>query len=138
MVPPNKSEDIEEDTKITLSELEIMSNHENNISLVEIPSPKQKIMLICIPCVEEKISNKFIFKVFCNLQIGFIESMQEYTVKHKEYYKRIVIRVKLNKSDMAKYIQTRFDEGKNIKIVYSMPWYWICVLCRENISPRIR
>lgn len=101
-------------------------------------SPKSKSILICIPCVEEKISIKFIFKIFCNLQIGFIESINEYPVKHKEYYKRIVLRVKLNKSELSKYVQTRFNEGKNIKVVYSMPWYWICVLCRENSSPRIR
>ena len=137
MVTTN-NQDIREEINTTVSELQIMANNEHNILQQDITSPKQKTILICIPCVEEKISNKFIFKVFCNLQIGFIESMQEYTVKHKEYYKRIVIRVKLNKSDMAKYIQTRFDEGKNIKIVYSMPWYWICVLCRENMSPRIR
>lgn len=137
MVTTN-NQDIREEINTTVSELQIMDNNEHNILQPDITSPKQKTILICIPCVEEKISNKFIFKVFCNLQIGFIESMQEYSVKHKEYYKRIVIRVKLNKSDMAKYIQTRFDEGKNIKIVYSMPWYWICVLCRENMSPRIR
>ena len=119
-------------------ENKIEVDNENYIEPIVIPSPKQKSIMICIPCVEEKISNKFIFKVFCNLQIGFIESINEYPVKHKEYYKRIVIRIKPNKSDLAKYIQTRFDEGKNIKIVYSMPWYWICVLCRENMSPRIR
>lgn len=122
----------------TVNDVEVNNNHENIIEPIVLPSPKAKSIMICIPCVEEKISNKFIFKVFCNLQIGFIESINEYPVKHKEYYKRIVIRVKPNKSELAKYIQTRFDEGKNIKVVYSMPWYWICVLCRENMSPRIR
>ena len=59
---------------------------ENIIEPIVVPSPKQKSIMICIPCVEEKISNKFIFKVFCNLQIGFIESINEYPVKHNILY----------------------------------------------------
>ena len=91
--------------------------------------------MICIPCVDQTIPKSFIFSTLCKMQIGYIESIIEYPVKNKEMYKRVIIKLKWNRSELSKYIQDRFESGQNIKIVYSMPWYWIGVLCRDNIAP---
>jgi hypothetical protein len=96
---------------------------------------KPKHPMICIPCVDESIPKSFIFNVFCKMQIGYIENIVEYPVKNKEMYKRIVVKLKWNRSELSKYIQSRFEDGKNIKIVYSntLPWYWMGVLCRDHV-----
>ncbi len=90
----------------------------------------KRLHSICIPRIDGHISKHFIFNVFCNLKIGFIERILELPIKNDPNYKRIIIYVKWNKSDMSQYIQTRFNEQKNVKVVYSMPWYWICVANR--------
>lgn len=86
-----------------------------------------KIHSICIPRVDAKISKGFIFNVFCRLRIGYIEQIIEMPIKDDPEYKRIFIKIRWNKSANANYIIRRLDENKNIKVVYSMPWYWICV-----------
>jgi len=82
---------------------------------------------ICIPRMESTIRKSYIFKIFCNLKVGFIESITEIPFRGNPIYKRVIIRIKCNESECAKYIVDRFKEGKNVKIVHSMPWYWICV-----------
>jgi hypothetical protein len=39
------------------------------------------------------------------------------------------VKLKWNDSERSAYILSRFQEGKNVKIVYNkqLPWYWICV-----------
>jgi hypothetical protein len=96
---------------------------------------KAKQPMICIPCMDVHIAKSFIFHVFCKMQIGYIQSISEFSVKHKESYKRVVIKLKWNRSELSQYIQRQFEEGRNIKIVHSFPWYWIGVLCRENSIP---
>ena len=83
--------------------------------------------VICIPKVSNKITKQYIFGVFCSLKIGFIEKLTEIPIKSDPLNKRIFIKVKWNQSELSKYIHKRFDAGENVKVVYSDPWYWICV-----------
>jgi len=83
--------------------------------------------VICIPKVSNKITKQYIFGVFCSLKIGFIEKLTEIPIKTDPLNKRIFIKVKWNQSELSKYIHKRFDAGENVKVVYSDPWYWICV-----------
>lgn len=92
----------------------------------------KKMHSICIPRVDANVSKQFIFHTFCALKIGFIESVQEIPVKSDASFKRVFIRIKWNKSQRSSYFQQRFDENKNVKLVYSMPWYWICVANRHS------
>ena len=82
---------------------------------------------VCIPRMNNDIKKSYIFKVFCNMKIGYIENINEIQLKGNPQFKRIIVRIKWNDSDCAKYILQRFEEGNNVKIVHSMPWYWICV-----------
>ena len=83
--------------------------------------------IICIPKVSVKTANQYIFGVFCALKIGFIEKLTEVPIKTDPNYKRVFIKVKWNHSELAKYIIHRFDNKENVKIMYSEPWYWLCV-----------
>ncbi len=90
----------------------------------------KRMYSICIPRVDVNVSRQFIFSVFCKLHIGFIEKVLEFPSRVEPGAKRIVIHLKWNKSELAEYIQMRFDEDKNVKVVHTMPWYWICVANR--------
>jgi hypothetical protein len=92
---------------------------------------KPRYLNICIPRVDVNISRSQILKIFCQLKVGYIEHLNDLPIKGVSQYKRVVMRIKCNDSDRAKFILNRFDEGKNIKIVYSMPLYWICVPNRQ-------
>lgn len=96
----------------------------------QLNNPHKRMYSICIPRVDVNVSRQFIFSVFCKLHIGFIEKVLEFPSRVEPGSKRIVIYLKWNKSELAEYIQTRFDENKNVKVVHTMPWYWICVANR--------
>lgn len=87
----------------------------------------QKKHVICIPRMDINTPNHFIFKTFCAMKIGYIESVHETPVKNDLTSKRVFVYVKWNNSENAKTILDRFDNEQNAKVVYSFPWYWICV-----------
>jgi hypothetical protein len=87
----------------------------------------EKIHSICIPRMDANVSKGYIFKVFSRMKIGWIENISEVPIKSDIKYKRVFIKIKWNRSALAEKINARFNEDKNVKIVHSMPWYWICV-----------
>jgi hypothetical protein len=89
--------------------------------------PMHNRHVICIPKVSNKITKQYIFGIFCALKIGYIEKLTEVPIKTDPTHKRIFVKVKWNQSELAKYIYNRFENGENVKVVYSEPWYWICV-----------
>lgn len=84
---------------------------------------------ICIPRIDASIPKSLIVKTFENLKIGNLEGVVEIPFKDSNKYKRIIVKIEWNESDVSKYILSRFQEGKNVKIVYNLPspWFWICV-----------
>jgi hypothetical protein len=84
---------------------------------------------ICIPRIEASIPKSLIVNTFLNLKIGEIDGVIEIPFKDASRYKRIIVKIRWNDSDQARFILTRFQDGKNVKIVYnsSLPWFWICV-----------
>ena len=84
---------------------------------------------ICIPKMEMSISKTFIRKVFQQLQIGEIDGIIEIALKDSPKHKRIIIKVRWNDSETSAVFLQRFQNGENVKLVYSppSPWFWICV-----------
>ena len=84
---------------------------------------------ICIPRIDATIPKSMILSTFQNLNIGAIEGVVEIPFKDAPKYKRIIVKLQWNVSDRAKFMLDRFQDGKNVKIVYNsqLPWYWICV-----------
>jgi len=84
---------------------------------------------ICIPRIESTIPKSLIAKTFESLNIGNLEGIVEIPFKDSNKYKRIIVKIEWNDSEMSKYILSRFQDGKNVKVVYNMPlpWFWICV-----------
>ena len=85
---------------------------------------------ICIPRIDAAIPKTQIIKTFESLHIGKLEGVVEIPYKDSNKFKRIIVRLEWNDSERANYILTRFNEGKNVKIVYdtaSSYMFWICV-----------
>jgi hypothetical protein len=84
---------------------------------------------ICIPRIDSSIPKSLIISAFEKLNIGKLEGVVEIPFKDSNKYKRIIVKIEWNDSERTKYILERFEEGKNVKIVYNLPspWFWICV-----------
>jgi hypothetical protein len=94
----------------------------------EVVKPEQTNRhVICIPKVSNKITREYIFSIFCALKIGFVEKLTEVPIRNDPTHKRVFVKIKWNQSELSKYICKRFESGENVKVVYSEPWYWICV-----------
>jgi hypothetical protein len=62
------------------------------------------------------------------MEIGCIETLHEIPLQNSSNLKRIIIRLKWDlSSPNSQRIHSILSEHKSIKIVHSMPWYWICV-----------
>jgi superfamily II DNA or RNA helicase len=84
---------------------------------------------ICIPRIDSSIPKSLIINTFEKLGIGRLEGVVEIPFKDSNKYKRIIVKIEWNESERSKYILSRFEEGKNVKVVYNLPnpWFWICV-----------
>jgi len=85
-------------------------------------------IILCIPRVSTSISREYIFNIITKMNIGSIETLHEIPLQNSNHFKRIIIRVSWDlRSPNSQRIYSILSEGKSIKIVHSMPWYWICV-----------
>lgn len=89
-----------------------------------------EISTICIPRMSTEINRKSIYNVFYKLNIGTIERIFENQLKANEKFKRIILKIKWNKTVMANQIQERLRKKLPVNIVYEMPWFWKVVLAR--------
>jgi hypothetical protein len=81
---------------------------------------------ICIPRVDNTIPKQKIFETICSLRIGFVDRIIETPLKHDDTGKRVIIKFKTwVDNETSKRITQRFQENKDIKIVYNFPWYWV-------------
>jgi hypothetical protein len=89
---------------------------------------QNQTIILCIPRVSTSISREYIFNTISKMNIGNIETLHEIPLQHSNTFKRIIIRVNWDLSSPdSKRIYSILAENKSIKIVHSMPWYWICV-----------
>jgi hypothetical protein len=83
-------------------------------------------LTLCIPRVDTDIDKQLVFNVFKSLRIGYIGYINEIPLKHDTTGKRIVIKFKTwVENDLSKRIMERLDAGKDIKIVFKEPGYWL-------------
>jgi hypothetical protein len=82
-------------------------------------------MKICIPRIEAKISNDYIYTVFTKLKIGSIEKITDVPLRSDKEYKRVFIKLRWDYSlENGNMIYNYLKSGETVKVVYEMPWYW--------------
>jgi len=80
---------------------------------------------IYIPRVSVLVQRQKIFETFSNLRIGFIDKIIEHPSKTDNTSKRVLVRFKTwVENDNSHLIMERFNDNKDIKIVYDDPWFW--------------
>lgn len=95
-------------------------------------------LTICIPRVLASISQEYILETIDKMRIGRVESIQEIPLYNNVAFKRIIIRINWDTSShQSLWIYNTLLENKSIKIVHSMPWYWICVKYVKQVPPRV-
>jgi hypothetical protein len=84
--------------------------------------------ILCIPRLPTNITREYIIQIIEKMNIGTIETLHEIPLQHSNQFKRIIIRISWDLSSPQSHrIYSLLSENKSIKIVHSMPWYWICV-----------
>ncbi len=92
-------------------------------------------LTLCIPRVDVDTDKQQVFNVFKSLRIGYIGHINEIPLKHDTTGKRIVIKFKTwVENDLSKRILERLDAGKDIKIVFKEPGYWLVSKWNTSIN----
>jgi hypothetical protein len=89
---------------------------------------KQEQIILCIPRMATTVPKDLIISTFKKMNLGNIDSIYESQSQHMPQYKRVLIYIKWNYgSPTVQQIMNHLEKNQTIKIVYDMPWYWICV-----------
>ncbi len=81
---------------------------------------------ICIPKVEGTVNKSFIYKVFDRYNFGKIKKID--LIKTNNYKRAFIHYSYWHDNNNANYAKDLILSGEDIKLIYSMPWYWICKL----------
>jgi uncharacterized protein YeeX (DUF496 family) len=83
---------------------------------------------ICIPRVESSMSRNYIEKIIYNMNIGYIERLNEFPLRNDPSHKRIIMKIRWNTNNIkTNTILSHLNEMGSVNLVYDMPWYWkIC------------
>jgi hypothetical protein len=82
---------------------------------------------LCIPRVSNNVTHKDIYGAFLKLDLGVLKRVDLIERKNDkgEVSKRAFVHFKYwYKNENTLFVQTRLNEGKDIKVVYDDPWYW--------------
>lgn len=95
---------------------------------------------LCIPRVFPNITEKQIYNIFIDLNIGEIKKIDIVlkTGKKGEKINRVFIHFKSwFTNEVATNALKRLQEGKDIKIIYDDPWYWKVSIYTPRETPKI-
>ena len=83
---------------------------------------------ICIPRVDSTMSRNYIEQIIYNMNIGYIERLNEFPLRNYPSHKLIIMKIKWNTKNMkTNKILSQLNEMGSVNLVYDMPWYWkIC------------
>jgi hypothetical protein len=83
-----------------------------------------KVTSICIPRIESSITKDYILRTLCNLHIGLIEKITEIPLRNDPTHKRIIIKIKWNRTPTSTNMQNRLIKNESVNLVHKMPWFW--------------
>jgi len=108
-----------------------MSNINNN-SQIDFGLLPKNIPSLCIPRVFPNISEARIRKTFEDIFIGRIEKID---IIKGDKFNRVFVHLSWNNTPDALYVRNQVMTGKDVKVVYDGPWYWM-ISASRNQSPQ--
>lgn len=88
---------------------------------------KQNINILCIPRVYSNVTEECIRRIFTDISLGEIDHIDIVSKKYekKEEFNRVYIHFKRwYKNSNADKARELLLNGKEIKVIYSEPWFW--------------
>ena len=87
--------------------------------------------ILCIPRLDARTPNQYIFKSLCKLKWGHISILNEIPLRNDPTQKRVLIKVRWNKENS---VQDKIDSGSVIKLVHDInsPWFWKIMLVKST------
>jgi hypothetical protein len=103
-----------------------MSTTQINNDIVDLSTLPQTTPSMCIPRVFSNITKDRIFNVLKDLNIGFIERIDQVyrTNDSGARFQRVFVHIRWNDDEISNKARTRLLQGKEIKIIYDDPWFW--------------
>lgn len=90
--------------------------------------PTESKPVICIPRVFPNITERRVFAIFRQLQLGFIEKIdfKERVGKDGKNYNMVFVHFRnwFVQNEFAHSVRERLLAGEQVKIVYDDPWFW--------------
>ena len=79
---------------------------------------------LCLPKIDYSVSKKQLYEIFNKYNFGVINKIDLITISNS---KRAFIHFNnWNNNEKNNKIKSFLDEGLDIKIIYSFPWFWKC------------
>jgi len=107
-----------------------MSNINNN-SQIDFNLLPKNIPSLCIPRVFPNISEARIRKTFEDIFIGRIEKID---IIKGDKFNRVFVHLSWNNTSDALYVRNQVMTGKDVKIVYDGPWFWMVSASRNQTT----
>ena len=111
-----------------------MSNINNNNFQIDFNLLPKNIPSLCIPRVFPNISESRIRKTFEDIFIGRIEKID---IIKGDKFNRVFVHLIWNNTPDALYVRNQVMTGKDIKVIYDGPWFWM-VSASRNQTPSQR
>ena len=74
--------------------------------------------------MEQTVNKRFIYNIFSRYNFGKIKKIDLININES---KRAFIHFSCwYDNDNANYVKDLMSKGEDFKLIYSMPWYWIC------------
>ena len=79
---------------------------------------------LCIPRIEDGITDRFVKDIFTELELGEIKSVVFRKANKTNARKAFINLYSWNTNEIAQRIKTRLKADLPVNIMYKIPWYW--------------
>ena len=117
--------------KVRMSNINANANANNNNNQIDFGLLPKNIPSLCIPRVFPNISEARIRKTFQDISIGRIENIE--MIKGEKFNRVFVHLIWANTPD-ANYVRNQVMTGKDVKIIYDEPWFWMVSASRKPMT----
>ena len=96
------------------------------------PYSSRSQVALCIPRVEDGITETYVREIFTSLNIGVIKSIIICKTNKANGRKAFINLTSWNTNEIAKKIRYRLTNDLSVNIMYQIPWYWKLKLAYAN------
>ena len=96
------------------------------------PYTTKTSVALCIPRIEDGITEKFVQEIFSTLDIGIVKSIIICKTNNSSGRKAFINLAGWKDNNTAKRVKYRLANDLAVNIMYKIPWYWKLKLAYTN------